>query len=143
MKKLLFACGVLCLLAASLYWVYVLETVLPTRIVIGSQSYRLEVVETDEARRLGLGERESLCPECAMLFVFSASEKYAFWMKGMRFPLDIAWLSGERVVSIQHRVSPQNMEVLVPNEVADRVVEFNAGVLDDVHEGDTLRMFDH
>ena len=41
----------------------------------------------------------------AMLFRFSQAEKYSFWMKDMRFPLDIIWIKNREVVHIEKNIS--------------------------------------
>ena len=110
------------------------------QVVVGSQIYTVEVADTAKKRSRGLGERDSLCASCAMLFVFNTSGKHAFWMQGMRFPIDIVWLSQGRVVSLQRRISPEDRTIYTPTESADQVLEFNAGVLDDIREGDTLEI---
>lgn len=114
----------------------------PEGVFIGEQLYTLEYARTEKEQARGLGEREQLCETCAMAFPFAVPGKYAFWMKGMRFPLDIAWISQEnRVVHIERSVAPDSKEVYVPEEGASIVLEFNAGVLDAITVGDTLTFF--
>lgn len=112
----------------------------PAGVYIGEQLYTLEYALTQDARSRGLGDRESLCATCAMAFPFKIPGKYGFWMKGMRFPLDIVWVAENgRVVHIQRAISPESQEVYRPEEPASLVLEFNAGILDAVGVGDTLR----
>lgn len=101
----------------------------PLRISLGQHEYTLEVVRTDEERRLGLGNRDMLCGHCAMLFLFDQPGQYAFWMKDMRFPIDIAWLSGNRIVWIERNVSSESTMTYQPDVVADQVLELNSGAL--------------
>lgn len=43
-----------------------------------------------------------------MLFVFDEPGHYAFWMKDMRFPIDIIWAGPDgRVVHIEENLSPE------------------------------------
>lgn len=116
---------------------FVRESV-PTQIILAGKTYSLEVATTVQEQALGLGERDALCEQCAMLFLFQDVEEHAFWMKGMRFPLDIAWLLDGRVVHIEHRVPNDSMTVYAPSGKSNQVLEFNAGVLDRVQIGDTL-----
>ena len=108
------------------------------RVLVNDIEYRLEVADTDATRSLGLGERASLCERCGMLFVFPSARRYGFWMKGMQFPIDIAWLQDDVVVHVVRRVSETSTEVYMPERTANRVLEFNAGVLEDIHVGERL-----
>ena len=66
-----------------------------------------EVVDTDAARQLGLMFRENLPEGRGMLFVFEDEGRYGFWMKNMRFPIDIIWIDkGKRVVDIKPNLFP-------------------------------------
>jgi uncharacterized membrane protein (UPF0127 family) len=106
--------------------------------MIAGKTYTVERADTDEKRRLGLGERDNLCLSCAMLFVFDHPGKYAFWMKEMRFSLDIIWLAGNEVVYIERDVSADSDRVYTPDRDAHEVVELNAGAARDVMVGDRI-----
>ncbi|UCF79942.1 MAG: DUF192 domain-containing protein [Acidobacteriota bacterium] len=58
----------------------------------------LEVRRTPDERALGLMFRENLSEEEGMLFVFPEDGLHAFWMKNMRFSIDILWLDARGVV---------------------------------------------
>jgi uncharacterized membrane protein (UPF0127 family) len=99
--------------------------------------YTAEIVADDATRERGLSGRPSLCSECAMLFVFPDEGKYGFWMKGMRFPLDIVWVDGEgTVVHIERAVLPESTQVYLPGNPARYVIELNAGAAAKVRLGD-------
>jgi uncharacterized protein len=73
---------------------------------IGSQQYKLEVADTEAARRRGLMERDSMPANHGMLFVFKDERELNFWMKNTRFPLEILYLdAGGQIVSI-HEMKP-------------------------------------
>lgn len=107
-------------------------------VIVEGRAYSLEIARMAEEQARGLGERDTLCEQCAMLFLFQDVEEHAFWMKGMRFPLDIVWLLDGQVVHIEHRVPNDSMTVYAPSGKSNQVLEFNAGVLDRVQIGDTL-----
>lgn len=68
---------------------------------------QVEVVDTDAARQLGLMFRENLPEERGMLFVFETEGRYGFWMKNMRFPIDILWIDKDkRMVDIKSFLKP-------------------------------------
>ena len=93
-------------------------------------TYHLEVATTDAAQQRGLGGRRKLAQNGGMLFVFSAQSQQCFWMKDMRFPIDIIWAdSSKRVTRIEHDLSPATYphEYCAP---AQYVIELNAGTAD-------------
>ena len=53
---------------------------------------KLELAITPQDRKIGLMNRQELCENCAMLFVFENSELRSFWMKKTLIPLDIVFI---------------------------------------------------
>lgn len=94
---------------------------------IAGKTFRAERITSSVDQAKGLGGRNGLCSDCAMLFLFDKSDYYAFWMKDMRFPIDIIWIDGNRVVFIAHNVTPDATSTLTPPVAADKVLEVNAG----------------
>ena len=60
---------------------------------IGRVPIAVAIADTLEKRTQGLSGRESLSANEGLLFVFSTSGAYGIWMKDMRFPIDIIWIS--------------------------------------------------
>ncbi len=60
---------------------------------IGGKVFSLEIASNEASRELGLGKRDSLAEDGGMIFVFNKLDKYGFWMKDTKFPLDIIWLN--------------------------------------------------
>lgn len=55
----------------------------------------------------GLSVKDTLNENEAMLFVFDTEREHAFWMKNMKFPIDIIWLDDDKeVVHIEHSLEP-------------------------------------
>ncbi|MEI8096536.1 MAG: DUF192 domain-containing protein [Candidatus Moraniibacteriota bacterium] len=106
---------------------------------IAGALYHLEIANTQEKRAKGLGDRESLCDDCGMLFTFDVDGQYAFWMKAMRFPIDIIWLRNDEVVFVAEDVSPESLDTLNPQVTANQVLEINAGKGKDIHVGEKVR----
>jgi len=89
-----------------------------------------EVVSASAEREKGLMFRESLAVDRGMLFIFEEEGLYSFWMKNMRFPLDIIWLDlNKKIVDIKENVPPcgESCETLSPENKAKYVLEVNAG----------------
>lgn len=96
---------------------------------VGSASVVVEVADTETARELGLSGHAPLADGQGMLFVFDQDALWGFWMKDMRFAIDILWLdSSGRVVTIAANVSPDSYpQTFYPKMPARYVVELPAG----------------
>jgi len=92
----------------------------------------VEVVSTEEKKALGLSGRKGICFSSGMLFEFQKAGEHAFWMKGMKFPLDFAWLADGVVVHIEKNIQPSFGGVLRPDEDANAVLELGAGRLEEL-----------
>ncbi|MCC2630623.1 MAG: hypothetical protein K0S38_432 [Candidatus Paceibacter sp.] len=67
----------------------------------------LEIVDTQAERDQGLSGRENLPKDHGMLFVFDRTDIYKFWMKDMKFSIDMIFLDENfHIVSIEKNVSP-------------------------------------
>lgn len=99
---------------------------------IGESSIVVELATSSAAREKGLGGRDGLAPDTGMLFVFPRDGAYAFWMKDMRFPIDMLWLDANgRVVTLRGSVSPDTYPaVFSATEPARFVLELPAGYAD-------------
>jgi uncharacterized protein len=92
----------------------------------GSHRYFLQLAVTSAQQARGLGYRARLPVSSGMLFVFPLSGTRCFWMKGMRFALDIIWLSpSDRVVTVHRDLPPKDPSIYCA--VAQDVVELDAG----------------
>lgn len=97
---------------------------------IRDQRLLVEVAKTAAQKIRGLGKRDSLAPNCGMLFPYAKADYYAFWMKGMRFDLDILWIRDHRIVDIRaHVPAPRGTPLIQyrPRVPADHVLEVEAG----------------
>lgn len=81
-----------------------------------------------EALELGLGGRDSLPKDSGMLFVFPKAGVFGFWMKGMRFPLDIVWIGADkRVVGVDPGIYPETYPgIFYPPSEIRYVLELNS-----------------
>jgi uncharacterized protein len=72
-----------------------------------------DVAATDEQITKGLSVKHVLAENEAMLFVFDSEAKHTFWMKNMKFPIDIIWIDTDKtVVHIEHNLQPCSSEFL-------------------------------
>jgi len=66
-----------------------------------------DIASTDDQRSKGLAIKDTLSENEGMLFVFSAEREHSFWMKNMKFPIDIIWLDRHKeVVQVEHSLEP-------------------------------------
>ncbi len=101
----------------------------------GGVSLRLELATTSEAQELGLGRRVSIDRDYGMLFVFQKADRYGFWMKDTRIPLDIFWLDDKgHVIWIEQEVSPSTYpHVFYPPAPVHYVLETASGFAREHH----------
>lgn len=131
MKKILIA-AILLLVGFSV-WFYIRHPI-GEKAIINGHTIKLELAVTEAEKEKGLGYRDSLAADDGMLFVYDNPQRYGFWMKGMKFPLDFIWINGNVVADISQNipppVSPTARPVsLTPSVPADKVLEVNAGVV--------------
>ncbi len=77
--------------------------------------------------------RKSLPQDKGMLFVFEKEKIHPFWMKNMRFPLDIIWLdANKKIVDIYQNAQPckETCDSIIPKSAATFVLEVNAGFVE-------------
>lgn len=100
-------------------------------ITIGGIRISAEVAATPETRARGLSGRAQLPEGTGMLFIFDAPERPAFWMQGMNFPLDLIWITGDRVLEITPNVpapvAGQELPRYLPANPVNAVLEVPAG----------------
>jgi uncharacterized membrane protein (UPF0127 family) len=75
-------------------------------ITVGTTPLQVELAITLAERERGLGYRAGLEPGTGMLFIDDAAKPQTFWMKGMRFCLDIVWIDGTQIVGAAQSVCP-------------------------------------
>ena len=97
---------------------------------IQGQSIALELARTPQEQALGLGQRDALEWGHGMLFLYEEPQFHRFWMKDMRFDIDILWIREGRIVDISHNVRHRpgsTGDQASPRELADQVLELPAG----------------
>ncbi len=95
------------------------EIIISEKISSGSNGYRqvnvtvnglvlvADISVTNEQRTKGLSIKDGLAENEAMLFVFGNEAEHRFWMKDMKFPIDIIWIDSEKtIVHIEHNLQP-------------------------------------
>lgn len=76
---------------------------------IGKNSLLVYIADDKCKKDLGLSGKETLDNEEGMMFIFEKLGKYPFWMKDMKFSIDILWINDNfKVVGIEKNVSPKS-----------------------------------
>ena len=76
-------------------------------ITINGFELTADLALTNEQKEKGLSVKDELKENEAMLFIFEESAKHSFWMKDMKFPIDIIWLDSDgEVVHIEQNLQP-------------------------------------
>lgn len=75
-------------------------------IVVGDTPLTVELARKPEETSLGLGYRNGLPDDRGMLFVFPEASERMFWMKGMRFCLDIVWILNGEITGAAENACP-------------------------------------
>lgn len=100
---------------------------------INKQTFSLSLAKKPKELEIGLSEKKSLPQNEGMLFIFEKSDYHSFWMKNMKFPIDMIFVNKNRIVTIYQNVQPskskeETLPIFKPEEPADKVLEINAGL---------------
>jgi uncharacterized membrane protein (UPF0127 family) len=97
--------------------------------MIGGEKVSVALAVTDAQRAQGLSGTAPLKADEGMLFVFPEDGLYRFWMKGMKYAIDIIWIDADgRIVYIAPSLSPDTYPNSYGPDVPSRyVLEVSAG----------------
>ncbi len=121
------------------------------QMTVNGNTLKVEIADSKEKRNKGLSGRDSLATDSGMLFIFDKADKYPFWMKGLKFPLDFIWIRNNIVVDFLQNIQfPQTgrqdstLTVYAPKVPIDMVLEVNAGLIKqfNIKEGDVIKIID-
>lgn len=120
----------------------------PSKLQINGVTFNVEIADTESKRNKGLSDRESLATDSGMLFVFPKVDKYVFWMKGMKIPLDFIWIKDDTVVDLLPNIQPpktgekdENIPVYSSKQEFNKVLEVNMGTIEhlNINVGDMIK----
>ena len=104
----------------------------------------VEIADDSEEMTRGLSGRESLDENEGMLFIFQKEITPSFWMKNMKFSIDIIWINEEKtVIKIDRNLNPcfgYGCPIFSPSQPAKYVLEINSNssLQHDISEGDKI-----
>lgn len=99
-------------------------------VTVGQAGVKAEVVRTPGKVYLGLGYRQELPAGRGMLFIMPRMEQQNFCMRGMKFPLDIIWIAGGKIVGLEKNISPKFTGTLCSPRPVNFVLEVPGGFSD-------------
>lgn len=114
---------------------------------VGEVVVNIEIADTVAKRTKGLSGRESLATDSGMLFVFQTPKKYQFWMKGMKFALDLIFIRDGKIVDLLKNVAPptpnqsnSQLPIYEPVVPIDMMLEVSSGFIDqhNIRAGDVI-----
>jgi uncharacterized membrane protein (UPF0127 family) len=120
------------LLVIGLLFVFYSALTHHSEVILGGKTFIVDVANTKYSLEKGLSGREPLSDDQGMLFIFPTEDEYGFWMKDMKFPIDIIWINSQmKIVHIEKSVSPNTYpKILTPTAPAIYVLEISAGQSD-------------
>ncbi len=101
-------------------------------LIINNKVINIEIADDFRERVQGLSGRDSLCDDCGLLFLFDNKDKHSFWMKDMKFSIDIIWIDDDKIVYIVENAllsNGDNIPSYIPMAEADKVLEVNNGFI--------------
>jgi uncharacterized protein len=103
------------------------------KVTIGSHAFDVEIVRDEKAQQIGLTKYTSIKETQGMLFIFEQPGNYSFWMKNMKFSIDIIFIHDDTIVSIAPDAQPlkndaQSPQIYKPGEPTDKVLEIQSGL---------------
>jgi uncharacterized protein len=115
-------------------------------VTVGDNVFEVEIASTTTEQALGLSGRSGLGDNQGMFFAFNSPGVQNFWMKDMKFSIDIIWIAGNKVAGFAQNAAPQpgvplwNLKIFTSPNGVDKVLEVNAGTVakDGIQIGDTV-----
>ena len=104
-------------------------------------TFVVEVAKTIEERKIGLMYRKKLLNNEGMLFIFPREKIIKLWMKNTYIPLDVIFISENKIIVDIKKNMEKLSETIVKSKVKSRyALEFNAGLINklDIEIGDKV-----
>jgi uncharacterized membrane protein (UPF0127 family) len=122
--------GLAVIVGLAVLFVLLVSQVKSPTVKVGGKNFSLYVAKTDKDRQVGLSKYKNISDGKGMLFVFEKADYYPFWMKGMKFPIDIIYIKDNKVVTVLKDLKAENSDSVIfyPSSPSDKVLEIKAGL---------------
>lgn len=115
---------------------------------ISNQNFTLEIADTTYLQAKGLSNRQQLCSDCGMLFIFKSEKIQTFWMKDTLLPLDIIFINANYQITDIYTANPEpnksdfQLTLYQSTTPTKYVIELNAGTSQKINlkVGDTINL---
>lgn len=100
------------------------------QVKIAGATFSVAIADTPQKREQGLSGRDRLAENEGMLFLFPRPAQQTFWMRDMKFPIDIIWLRGSWVLGFvenAQRPAGDSIPTFTSPPDTDVVLEVAAG----------------
>jgi len=146
MKKILIIVGIILFVVIIIVaGKYIYTNIGKPTATINNQSFLLYIARTQKEKQIGLSKFENLPENYGMLFPFDRAALHSFWMKDMKFPIDIIFIKDRTIVTMHKNIPNPSAEntslpLYMPSLPANLVLEINAGLSEkyNFQEGDTV-----
>jgi uncharacterized membrane protein (UPF0127 family) len=93
-------------------------------------AFEVETASTPESKTKGLAGREKMPGNHGMLFIMNDNLETSFWMKGMKFPIDILFFDRNKILTdIFENLSPCVVcQLIKSSNPSAYALEINAGM---------------
>ena len=112
---------------------------------IKGHSFSLYLAKTSKEQEIGLSKFNKIDKNKGMLFIFQKPDYYSFWMRDMKFPIDIIFINKDKIVDIFQKVpvpKEGNVPIYTTKEKADKVLEISSGLSSQygIKKGDKVKI---
>ena len=100
---------------------------------IKDHTLNVEIADNIATRMKGLSGRDGLAENSGLYFSFPLRARHGFWMKDMKFGIDMIWVDGHTVRGVTENVQPEpgksmlQLTVYYPPSEINKVLEVPAG----------------
>lgn len=106
----------------------------PKIVTIAGQEIKVKIAKTPSQKELGLGKIKNLPEDQGMIFIYDNYVIPGYWMKDMKFPIDIIWIKDNMVMGYEKDLKPQadniNLPTYQPKTFINYVLEVNSGFVE-------------
>jgi len=132
MKKIFLLVAVLILITVLVFLNYNYPDKKTPNVTINNHTFNLEIAKTEKEREIGLAKYTNIPQNFGMLFIFEKPGNYSFWMKNMKFPIDIIFIKNNKIIKIFTNVPApksdnEQLPIYTPGQLSDTVLEISAG----------------
>lgn len=114
-------------------------------IEIKGYNIKAEIASNNWRQHQGLSNRDGLCADCGMLFIFPDKQIREFVMRDMKFPLDIIFILDDKIINMAENLAPEGanpVNIYTSTVPVNNVLELTAGYAqkNGIKVGDTVNI---